>query len=104
MSDKVYRKCQNCGTLNLNKDYCEQCGALINKLLERKLEREKQEINKIRNTKELNRNNKFFVFLQKAKTHPNILVRSIVKFLYSIWLLVIAIGSFLAFVMGYIAA
>lgn len=42
MANKTYRTCQNCGTVNLNRDYCKNCGEIININLKRKLEREQK--------------------------------------------------------------
>ncbi|RKN83486.1 hypothetical protein [Ulvibacterium marinum] len=103
MGNKTYRTCQNCGTVNLNKDYCQECGEIVNILLERKIERENKALKKERMEKQ-KEPNKVTVFFEKAKTHPNIVLRSIAIFFYSIWVIVLAIGSFFALLFGYIAA
>ncbi|GAA4115288.1 hypothetical protein GCM10022393_15400 [Aquimarina addita] len=103
MSDQIYRKCQKCGTMNLNQDYCVQCGAIVNTTLKRKIEREKL-IKKKASLQAQNKKNKVSSFIERSQTHPNVIIRYTAKFLYSIWLLVIAIGSLIAFIIGYIAA
>ncbi len=102
MSD-VYRKCQNCGTVNLNRDYCKQCSEIINTTLKRKLEREKVAAAKEKHIR-AKKPNPITLFFQNAIQHSNIFIRLTAKFFYSIWVIVIAIGSFLALLFGYIAA
>lgn len=101
--DKIYRTCQNCGKVNLNKDYCEQCGEIINTNLKRKKERERRAAKKEQQAKS-KKPNVITSFFENAKDHPHFFVRWIAKFFYSIWVIVMAIGSFLAFILGYIAA
>ncbi|MHA7057243.1 hypothetical protein ACWGOQ_0008500 [Aquimarina sp. M1] len=102
MSD-IYRKCSNCGTLNLNRDYCKACGSLINTSLQRKQER-KQRLAKREKARIAKKPNKITLFFERAKQHQNIVIRYTARFLYSVWVVVIAVGSFLAFIIGYVAA
>ncbi|WP_396632758.1 hypothetical protein [Maribacter sp. R86514] len=103
MSNETYRICQNCGTVNLNRDYCKNCGEIININLKRKLEREEKNKKKIASEK-VKEKNDVTLFFENAKDHKNIFIRYISRFFYSIWIVVLAIGSFLALVFGYIAA
>ncbi|AWX46136.1 hypothetical protein HME9304_03168 [Flagellimonas maritima] len=103
MDKEVYRRCTNCGTVNLNRDHCKQCGQLINVNLKRELDRERRTQKKQQENKE-KKPNKISLFFESTKEHSNPLIRYTAKFFYSIWVIVIAIGSFLAFVLGYIAA
>ncbi|UII76196.1 hypothetical protein LV716_18325 [Flagellimonas sp. HMM57] len=103
MANKTYRTCLKCGTVNLNKDYCEECGELINIVLKRKLDREVKDKQKI-DLEKTKKKNGITIFFERAKDHDNLLIRFIALFLYSIWIIVLAIGSFLAFLFGYIAA
>ncbi|TDT46267.1 hypothetical protein CLV90_0313 [Maribacter spongiicola] len=103
MSNESYRICQNCGTVNLNRDYCENCGNIININLKRRLEREKKNKEKLASIK-VKEKNDITLFFENAKVHENIFIRYISRFFYSIWIVVLAIGSFLALVFGYIAA
>ena len=98
MAESSYIICPKCSKANLNRDYCEHCGAIINVYLKRKLERKKREAE--RN----NEKNRVTLFFENAKTHENPMVRNLAKFFYSIWVIVIAVGSFLAFLVGYVAA
>lgn len=103
MPDEIYRSCTNCGTINLNRDYCENCGEIVNNVLKRNLERERQE-KKRQALRKSEKKNGITLFFEKAVNSQNFLVRAVAKFFYSIWVIVIAIGSFLAFLLGYIAA
>lgn len=103
MADSVYKICPNCGKANLNWDYCEYCGAIINVYLKRRQERKLLEEQKKRLKKEQGKNS-ITTFFENAREHPNGIIRFFAKFFYSIWVIVIAIGSFLAFLIGYVAA
>ena len=103
MSTETYRTCQNCGTVNLNRDYCKNCGEIININLKRKLEREQRA--KEKNTAEkVKEKNRVTLFFENAKEHENVFIRYTSRFFYSIWVVVLIVGSFLAIVFGYIAA
>ena len=103
MGDSIYKTCPNCKKANINRDYCAYCGAIINVYLKRRLERKQQEEEKRRLAKERGEIG-VTTFFENARKHPNVLVRFSAKLLYSVWVVVIAIGSFLAFLFGYVAA
>ena len=100
---KTYRTCQNCGTVNLNKDYCQTCGEIVNINLKRKLEREQKAREKL-TLEKAKKKNGITIFFEGAKESDNLILRFVAHFFYSIWIMVLAIGSFLALVFGYIAA
>ena len=96
MSQKSYVKCLECATVNLNRDYCENCGAIININLKRQLQREKKlreqvEVERIKGPSKVDK------FFDDASEHPNSIVRGFSKFIYAIWL-------FLGMVVGAIIA
>jgi len=96
-------KCSNCSTFNTNKDYCENCGELIN----RKLKREKSDQKRIHDREEKDRNRekgKFELFIERNRNHKNIFIRLLFQFLYGIWFLVMAIGAFIAWLFAAVAA
>ncbi len=103
MTDSTYKICPNCKKANINRDYCEHCGTIINVYLKRKLERRQQEDQKRRLAKESGKI-RITTFFENAQQHPNFLIRLFAGLFYSIWVVVIAIGSFLAFLFGYVAA
>ncbi len=45
-----------------------------------------------------------YSFFENVKDHDNIFIRYTARFFYYIWLVVLAIGSFLALVISYISA
>lgn len=92
MSNKSYIKCLECHHLNLDSDYCNNCGIIINVVLKRKLEQENKIQIKIEKDKAL-KLNKIDEFLKKVSEHPNIFLRFFSQIIYSIWL-------FLAMILG----
>ncbi len=48
--------------------------------------------------------NRINTFFENAKKHNNILIKYTAKFFYSVWVIIIASGGFLALLFGYIAA
>ncbi|MFA9189385.1 hypothetical protein AAGV33_01965 [Flavobacterium sp. FBOR7N2.3] len=78
---KSYIKCSECNTVNLDNDYCSNCGALLDVVLKRKLEREK----KAQHQKE-EKPSQISEFLRKGTTHPNSIIRILFQIFNSIWL------------------
>lgn len=102
MSD-IYRKCPNCGTMNLNRDYCKSCGTLINTNLKRNQERAKRIATRQQAIQQKGPN-KITQLFEQAKEHPNIMVRFTAKLFYSVWMMLIVVGGLIAFAVAYIAA
>jgi len=102
MAGETYRRCPECNHLNLNSDYCEQCGALININLRRMQEREKLAEDKEKE-KQLEKPNAVSEYFKAKMQHPNLFIRIPAKALYSVWVVVMAIGAFLAFIFSYFA-
>lgn len=103
VEDKTYRKCPNCGAMNLNQDYCTECGTLVNTLLCRELERAERAKKKSESKKDIKPNAITQIF-KKAMNHPNLIVRILAKTFYSIWAIVLLIGTIIAFLFTYVAA
>src|SRR5690554_3807615 len=78
-------RCSVCGTITTNSDYCSNCGNLINTRLKRQLVREAKEQQKIKEESE-KPPGKFSIFFKWALYHPNLLIRTFTKTLYSIWI------------------
>ena len=96
MSQKSYVKCLECGTLNLNLDYCEDCGSIININLKRQLERNKILQEQIEEQRLLGPS-KVDKFFNDATEHPNTFVRGFSKFIYGIWLFIgMVVGAIIA--------
>lgn len=96
MSQKSYIKCLDCGTLNLNSDYCFDCGSIININLKRQLERAKKMEKEIE-LEQATEPNKVTKFLQHATEHPNTIVRGFSNFIYAIWIFMgMIVGAIIA--------
>ena len=87
--------------MNLNRDYCEQCGTIINVILQRKLEREAQAVKK-EQARKLEKPRATVLFFKKMREHPNLFIRIFGKLLYSVWALVAMIAALLAFIFSYL--
>ncbi|WP_029596567.1 hypothetical protein [Flavobacterium sp. ACAM 123] len=100
--NKSYITCLDCGTVNLNKEYCCNCGAILDVVLKRKLEREK----KIQEKMELKERtkkepSKIELFLKNGVQHSNILVRILFQAVYSIWIFfAIVIGGLISLIVA----
>lgn len=103
MGKEVYRRCRDCGTININTDYCGQCGSHVNIDLKRQLARQRLEAKKEEERK-LQGPDPIARFFEKALNHPNFLVAALARVLYSIWVVVMLVGAFIAFLFGYVAA
>jgi ribosomal protein L37E len=95
-------KCPNCGTFNTNAEYCKNCNTPLSYKKRRELEHaketdERRERERIQSEKEPS-------FYIKYKDHRFLLVRIIVKAVYSIWMAFVAIGMFIAWLITAIAA
>lgn len=96
-------KCSNCGHFNTNRDYCENCGELINPKLKRKLADQKR----VENRQEEERNrvkSNFELFIERNRNHKNIFIRLFFQLLYGIWFIIMAIGAFIAWLFAAVAA
>ena len=103
MAFKSKIKCSNCGTFNTNRDYCENCGALINP----KLKREKSDQKRIDDREKEERNREkgqFELFIDRNRNHKNIIIRLFFQLIYGIWFIVMAIGAFIAWLFAAVAA
>lgn len=97
MEQKTYIKCMDCNTVNVNSDYCKNCGALINIVLKRKLESEAMEEERVQLENERREQNKFLKFFDFGLTHPYFMVRIFFKMFHYIWLfLSLTIGGLIA--------
>ena len=92
--NNYYITCSECGTVNLNSDYCKNCGNLLDVVRKRQLEDEKKIHDKmVLQEKSKKEPNKIKLFLQNGAEHSNILLRFFFHIGYYIWI-------FLAFVLG----
>ena len=103
--NKSYIKCSECNTVNLNNEYCSNCGNLLDLVLKRRLETEKKLQEKKDQKDVLNKGaNRFEVFFDKGLEHSNIIIRSLFKVVYSIWLFfAVIVGGLIAVVTATVA-
>lgn len=101
MAETSHIKCRKCGVFSTNSDYCKNCGHLISyaKKRELKIEKEKKERIAIEKNKLENPN-----WVERLKKHPNILFKAIGWVLYSGFLVLTAIGTFIAWIIAMVAA
>lgn len=93
---KSYIKCLACNTINLNNDYCSNCGAILDLVLKRKLENEKKVQQKIEE-KEKEEPSRISVFLKRGTTHKNGFIRSFFQTADAIWtFFAMVFGGFIA--------
>src|SRR6056297_672191 len=104
MSSETYRRCPKCGKMSLNQDYCPACGSIINITLKRELERKEQASQRTKKRNDPKKKSAVTLFLENVKDHDNVIIKYIARFFYGIWIIVLAIGSFLALLFSYIAA
>ena len=103
--NKSYIKCLECNTVNLNKQYCTNCGVLLDLVLKRRMETEKK-LQEKKDQKDVLKKgaNKFEVFFDKGLEHSNIIIRLFFKAIYSIWLFfAVIIGGLIALVTATVA-
>ncbi|WP_282159985.1 hypothetical protein [Ulvibacterium marinum] len=103
MQYEINRRCPKCGKITKNSDYCNYCGTLINTNLRRKLEREERE-RKRQKKEEVEKPDAITAFFEKVRNHSNPIIRVVALAFYSVWVVVLAIGAFLAYIFAYIAA
>ena len=89
-----YIKCLECGTVNVDNEYCNNCGNHVNIVLKRQIETQKKVQDKIiLEEKSKKEPNKIEFFLQNGGQHSNSIIRFLFHIGYYIWI-------FLAFVVG----
>jgi ribosomal protein L37E len=78
LMSKSYVKCLACNTFNVDRDYCSNCGEIINIVLKRQLEGENAIKEKVEEEK-TKAPNKIEVFFGKSLEHSNSVVRFFFK-------------------------
>lgn len=98
-----YITCQKCKTENINEDYCQNCGEIINIQLKRKLEQQKVVQQRIQ--EELNRTpSKFEAKLNALENHSNIFIKGFFLAVKGVYMLIMTIGAIFAYIIGTILA
>lgn len=94
-------KCIKCGTFNTNETYCTNCGAVLAYKKRREIAYKKAK--KAREERERLEEKNNPSFFDKYGNHKYFIVRAVVKVLYSIWMVFMAIGTFIAWLVTAIA-
>ncbi|MGC1471460.1 MAG: hypothetical protein WA775_02615 [Psychroserpens sp.] len=95
-------KCPNCGAYNKNRDYCKHCDTLLSYEKKRELDVAKE--NKARRERERIQKEESPSFYEKYKDHRFLIVRVFVKITHSIWVGIMAVGMFIAWLITAVAA
>ncbi|WP_026754211.1 hypothetical protein [Sediminibacter sp. Hel_I_10] len=95
-------KCPECGVFNTNKEFCTNCGALLSSEKRRELAFQKAEKERQQRRQLEKKNDPSFY--DRYKDHRFWIVRVFAKITRSIWLVFMAIGVFIAWIITAIAA
>lgn len=103
MSGQVHIRCSQCGTFNVNTDHCTACGALLSVVKQRELVREQRDKEIARIEKEKGPS-KAEQYISKMRNHRFMVVRIISEVIYMGWVVAMAIGAFIAWLIAAIVA
>lgn len=103
MSSQVHIRCSSCGVFNVNSDVCESCGNLLSVVKKREIVRAERD-QKILQAELAKEPSKFELYIQKMRNHKFILVRVFFEIIYKTWVIAMAIGAFIAWLVAMIVA
>lgn len=95
-------KCPNCGIYNTNRDYCSECNTLLSYKKRRELAYKKEQDAQLERRRIEKENNPSF--FEKHENHRFWVVRAFIKVIKSIWMAIMAVGVFIAWLIAAIAA
>lgn len=100
--NKTYITCSECGIVNLNAEFCSNCGALLDVVARRKLERELESNRKTKLQASLKKGpSKIETFLKNGTEHSNALIRLLFQGGYYIWLFfALVFGAFISLIVA----
>ena len=99
----MHIRCSQCGEFNVNEEYCVSCGSLLS-IVQQRVE-ERNRIEKIRIEKALSEKpSKTEQFVLKMMKHKWLLVRLFFQLIHIVWITVMAITMFIAWLIGIILA
>lgn len=103
MSSQVHIRCSKCGVFNVNNEYCEACGNLLSIVKQREIVRAKrdEQVLKAELAKEPSR---IELYIQKMRQHRLWVVRAFFEVIYITWVIAMAIGAFIAWLVAMIVA
>ena len=94
-------KCPNCGIYNTDRDYCEACNTVLSYKIRRELALKKEENARLIKEASIEKKPSFF---EKYSNHRFFIVRFFTKALRSIWMIFMAIGMFIAWLISAVVA
>lgn len=103
MSSQVHVRCSKCGVFNVNSDHCEACGNLLSVVKQREIVRAKREEQILKDELE-KKPSGFELYVQKMRNHRVWVVRVFFELIYTTWVIAMAIGAFIAWLVAMIVA
>lgn len=94
-------KCPNCGIYNTDRDYCEACNSVLSYKIRREIVFKKEEDARVKLEASIEKKPSFF---EKYSNHKLFLVRFLAQALRSIWMVFMAIGMFIAWLISAVVA
>lgn len=99
----VHIKCYKCGEFNSNAQRCVYCEAILDITQRRLIEREKKHQEIVAQQK-LIAPTKVELWISSALHHPNIIIRFTARFIKNVYMVVMAIGMFIAWLVSMLLA
>ncbi len=100
---QVHIRCSQCGTFNVNREHCENCGALLSVVKQRELLRQER-VKAVREIEAEKGPSKIELYIKKMQNHRFWLVRAVFEVVYIGWVIAMAIGGFIAWIVAAILA
>ena len=100
---QVHIRCPDCGEFNSNPDECAFCGSMLDLVKRRALERAKYE-EEVREKERLRAPDFGERLAEKMRTHPWLFIRVIYKIASAIYMVVMAIVMFIAWLISFLLA
>lgn len=94
-------KCPNCGLYNKDSDYCTACNTVLSYKIRREIEL--AQVESKRQEQKLNDTQHKMSFIDKYSNHRLLVVRLVMSVIQGVWFIVMAIGSFFAWLITFVA-
>lgn len=103
MSGQIHIRCNQCGTFNLNSEYCQNCGTLLSVTRQREQKRAQEQEEKAQKAL-VEKPSRVEAFIQKMRNHRWFVVRALFEIVYVGWVVAMAIAAFIAWLIAAIVA
>ncbi|WP_430615155.1 hypothetical protein [Flavobacterium sp. JP2137] len=100
---QVHIRCSQCGVFTINSEHCESCGALLSVVKQRKLVREKRDLELQKREREKGPS-AIELQIKKMQQHRFWVVRAFSEVIYMSWVVAMAVGGFIAWILAAIIA